>query len=38
LTLTGTWHSWAQKDAVVAVVRATPGVRLVGDQLRVDPE
>jgi osmotically-inducible protein OsmY len=38
VTLTGTCHSWAQKDAVIAIVRGTQGVRLVDDRLRVDPE
>ena len=38
VTLTGTCHSWAQKDALVAIVRGTQGFHLVNDRLRVDAD
>jgi osmotically-inducible protein OsmY len=35
-TVTGTVHSWAEKDAVLGAARGTHGVRLVRDQLRIE--
>lgn len=37
VTLTGTVHSWLEKDAVVGVVGHAPGVRTVNDKLRIEP-
>ena len=36
-TLTGSVHSWAERQSVVAAARFTPGVRDVHDQLRTEP-
>jgi osmotically-inducible protein OsmY len=36
-TLTGSVHSWAERQSVVAAARYTPGVRDVQDQLRTEP-
>ncbi len=37
VTLTGSVHSWAEKNAVHHVVGLAPGVRRVQDQLTIDP-
>jgi osmotically-inducible protein OsmY len=37
VTLTGTVHSWAERKAVLAATRFTPGVRTVEDHLRTEP-
>jgi osmotically-inducible protein OsmY len=37
VTLTGSVHSWAEHESVVAVARFTPGVRHVDDHLRTEP-
>jgi osmotically-inducible protein OsmY len=36
-TLTGTVHSWAEKEAVLGAARGTHGVRVVADHLRLEP-
>jgi osmotically-inducible protein OsmY len=36
VTLTGTVHSWAEKEAVLGAARGTHGVRRVADHLRVE--
>ncbi len=36
-TLTGTVHSWAEKEAVLGAARGTHGVQIVADHLRVGP-
>lgn len=36
-TVTGTLHSWAEKEAVLGAARGAHGVRLVRDQLRIEP-
>jgi osmotically-inducible protein OsmY len=37
VTLTGTVHSWAERDAVVGAARGTRGVRAVEDHLSIRP-
>lgn len=37
VTLTGSVHSWAERESVVAAARFTPGVRDVRDHLRTEP-
>jgi osmotically-inducible protein OsmY len=37
VTLTGTVHSWAEKEAVLGAARGTHGVRIVADHLRLEP-
>jgi osmotically-inducible protein OsmY len=37
VTISGTVHSWAEKDAVIGAAKRTPGVRSVEDQLRIEP-
>jgi osmotically-inducible protein OsmY len=37
VTLDGTVHSWAEKEAVLGAARGTQGVRIVADHLRVEP-
>lgn len=37
VVLTGTVHSWAERQAAIAAAGATPGVRSVQDHLRVEP-
>lgn len=36
-TVTGTVHSWAEKEAVLGAARGTQGVHLVNDHVRIDP-
>jgi hyperosmotically inducible protein len=36
-TLTGSVHTWAERESVVAAARFTPGVRDVQDHLRTEP-
>ena len=38
VTVTGTVHSWAEKEAVLGAVRGTTGVGDVADHLHVEPE
>lgn len=33
----GTVHSWAEREAVIGAAKGTPGVRMVEDQLRIEP-
>jgi osmotically-inducible protein OsmY len=37
VSLSGTVHSWAEKEAVIGAARGTPGVRRVEDHLRIAP-
>jgi osmotically-inducible protein OsmY len=37
VTLFGTVHSWAERQAVIGAAKGTPGVRIVDDKLRVEP-
>lgn len=37
VTLTGSVHSWAERQAAVTAAGSTPGVRSVVDHLRVEP-
>jgi osmotically-inducible protein OsmY len=37
VTLTGSVHSWAERQSVVAAARFTPGVRAVQDNLLTEP-
>jgi osmotically-inducible protein OsmY len=37
-TLMGTVHSWAERKSVVAAARFTPGVQMVEDRLRTEPD
>jgi osmotically-inducible protein OsmY len=37
VTLAGAVHSWAARQAVLGAAKGTPGVRLVRDQLRIEP-
>ena len=37
VNLTGTVHSWAEKEAVLGAVRGTPGVRTVESHLVIEP-
>jgi osmotically-inducible protein OsmY len=37
VTLTGTVHTWAEKEAVLGAARGTHGVRIVADHLRLEP-
>jgi osmotically-inducible protein OsmY len=37
VTLTGSVHSWAERDSVVAAARFTPGVRAVQDNMLTEP-
>jgi osmotically-inducible protein OsmY len=37
VTLFGTVHSWAERQAVVGAAKGTPGVRSVDDKLRIEP-
>jgi osmotically-inducible protein OsmY len=37
VTLTGSVHSWAERESVLNAVRFTPGVRAVEDHLRTQP-
>jgi len=36
-TVTGTVHSWAEKEAVLGAARGTQGVHLVNDHVRIEP-
>lgn len=38
VTLTGAVHSWAEKRAIIGAVGHTPGVALVHDHLRIEPQ
>jgi osmotically-inducible protein OsmY len=37
VTLSGTVHSWTEKEAVLGAARGTHGVRIVADHLRLEP-
>jgi osmotically-inducible protein OsmY len=37
VTLSGSVHSWAAKQAALGVTKGLPGVRSVKDQLRIEP-
>jgi osmotically-inducible protein OsmY len=37
VTLTGTVHSWAEKEAVLGAAHGTHGVRIIADHLRLEP-
>lgn len=37
VTLSGTVHSWSEKETVVGAAKRTPGVRSVDDRLRIGP-
>jgi len=37
VTLTGSVHSWAERQSIVAAARFTPGVRAVQDNMLTEP-
>jgi len=37
VTVSGTVGSWSEREAVTGAVRGTPGVRIVDNQLRIEP-
>jgi osmotically-inducible protein OsmY len=37
VTLSGTVHSWAERQATLGAAKGTPGVRSVQDRLRIEP-